>query len=224
MPKPPPTSPTTTRTSSFGACRACRRRCCRARPMGICVLMRIVVRPVALSKSACTERGSMVTAARRWLVMSSLTTCAAWAKAARRWPAHRRGASRRRCCRAPRRTAPARRARWPASGRPPSAVPRSRRTPPRRRRAPAARVSATTAATRLRRRSAPARAPARGAAGVAAGVPSARTKPATPGTGLTPAATRSAPVKTCATPGIGGGGGADARGSEASQPSMIARL
>ena len=51
-------------------------------PEGICVLMRIVRRSLAPSCSASTERGSMVSATRRWLVMSRRTTWAALANAA----------------------------------------------------------------------------------------------------------------------------------------------
>jgi len=51
-------------------------------PVGIWVLMRIVRRCEVLSNAASTERGSRVSACRRWLTMSSATTWRALAKAA----------------------------------------------------------------------------------------------------------------------------------------------
>ena len=80
MPKPPPTSPTTTRTFSLGRPMAAHSE--SRTPEGICVLMRIVRRPVSLSCAASTERGSMVSATTRWLFTSSATTWLALAKAA----------------------------------------------------------------------------------------------------------------------------------------------
>ena len=79
MPKPPPTSPTTTRTL------ACVRPGIRSAnelrtPLGIWLLMRRVRRSPSLQAS--TLRGSIVTGARRWFTRSSATVCAAEANAA----------------------------------------------------------------------------------------------------------------------------------------------
>ena len=79
MPKPPPTSPTTTRSLSVGQPKASLHSVSRT-PLGIWLLMRSVTRP--FSKLPSTLRGSSEVGARRWFTRSSATTCAAWAKAA----------------------------------------------------------------------------------------------------------------------------------------------
>ena len=76
MPKPPPTSPTRTRTCSLtrpGSAAAMPSRTA----VGIWLDSVTVSRPLAESGSASTTRGSIEAGARRWLTMSSDTTCAA---------------------------------------------------------------------------------------------------------------------------------------------------
>ncbi len=79
MPKPPPTSPTTTRILSapMPSTPASVSRI----PVGIWVLMRTVRRPSASPAVARMVRGSIGEAASRWLTMEIRATCAAAAKA-----------------------------------------------------------------------------------------------------------------------------------------------
>ncbi len=79
MPKPPPTSPTVTRTCSRGRPSASQTE--SRTPEGIWVLMRRVSRPSSATQ-ASTVRGSSASAATRWLASSSATTWAAAANAA----------------------------------------------------------------------------------------------------------------------------------------------
>ena len=78
MPKPPPTSPTSTRTSS-GFNSSASHTLVRT-PEGIWLDMRIVRRWP--SKSASTVRGSIGDGATRWFTMSTATRTAARANAA----------------------------------------------------------------------------------------------------------------------------------------------
>ena len=81
MPKPPPTSPTRTRTcfcSSPGSAAAMPLRTA----VGIWLLMRTTSRPLAASNEATTLRGSSETGATRWLTTSISTRTAARANAA----------------------------------------------------------------------------------------------------------------------------------------------
>ena len=78
MPKPPPTSPTRTRTSS--GLRPSAVAMAPRTAVGICELACTSSR--APSHAARSARGSSVSAARRWCVMFSLTMCAAWSNAA----------------------------------------------------------------------------------------------------------------------------------------------
>ncbi len=76
MPKPPPTSPTTTRTLCAlmpGSASTSELRT----PVGIWLLNRTVRRDVAASKSASTVRGSIGAGARRWFSTSTVTVWAA---------------------------------------------------------------------------------------------------------------------------------------------------
>ena len=86
MPKPPPTSPTTTRTFSLGIFSRSCATVSRA-PEGICVLIRSVRRSLASSYVASTARGSIADGASRWFTRSSDTTCAAARNAASAAPA-----------------------------------------------------------------------------------------------------------------------------------------
>src|SRR6059058_3394570 len=79
MPKPPPTSPTVTRTCS-GPMPSTSVPSELRTPEGIWLLMRSVNRPSSATQ-ASTERGSIETAATRWLAIVSCTTCAACWKA-----------------------------------------------------------------------------------------------------------------------------------------------
>ncbi len=80
MPKPPPTSPTSTRTLSCAMPSTSSHNVSRS-PVGVWLLARSVMRPLAASKLASNARGSMGQGASRWLTRSSATTCAACAKA-----------------------------------------------------------------------------------------------------------------------------------------------
>ena len=81
MPKPPPMSPTSTRTCSLGMPSTSAASSSR-RPVGVWQLVRSVMRLVCGSKLARVTRGSIGDGARRWFRMSRLTTCAARANAA----------------------------------------------------------------------------------------------------------------------------------------------
>ena len=132
-------------------------------PVGIWLLMRTSMRPLA-SSSAGDDRARLHRRRRDALVdeVERDPVRGAW-RTPLRSPRHRRGASRRRCCRAP----PAHSAGAPGASRPrrrpPPAAPRSRRRSPRARRAPH-RASRPRPRRPARRRSARIRAPARGAA------------------------------------------------------------
>ena len=80
MPKPPPTSPTVTRTCSAGMPSSLASDCCM--PDGFCELACSVSRPLAASTPARAPRGSIVTGASRWLCSASRVTCCARANAA----------------------------------------------------------------------------------------------------------------------------------------------
>ena len=198
MPKPPPTSPTVTRTWSRDRPRMSLHSELRT-PLGIWLLMRSVRRPSS-AIHASTERGSMVSAATRWLVMASLTTCAAAANASAvaaslPWrisaamlsdaSGHKAGAPAVVASVKPTTCGSSSYSAYTAS-----AASRA-----------CCMVSATTMATasptwRTRSCASTRR------SGVAPGAPPARLKLALPGMGLTPAAARSAPVYTPTTPGM----------------------
>ena len=77
MPKPPPTSPTTTRTAS--AFRPSAPHTPSRTPVGIWLDSRICSRCALASNSASTVRGSIGAGATRWLWMSTATrTAARW--------------------------------------------------------------------------------------------------------------------------------------------------
>ena len=66
IPKPPPTSPTRTRTLSIGTLRISSASVF-CNPAGFWQLVNSVMRPLAGSNSAALPRGSMLTGISRWL-------------------------------------------------------------------------------------------------------------------------------------------------------------
>ena len=81
MPKPPPTSPTTTWILSCAIAGSAAARP-EATAVGIWLLMRTVIPPLAGSGETTTLRGSIATGETRWLISSSSMRTAARAKAA----------------------------------------------------------------------------------------------------------------------------------------------
>ena len=81
MPKPPPTSPTSTRTWP-GATPGIAAAMPVATAVGIWLLRRTSILPVATSTLATTLRGSIGAGARRWLKRSRTMRCVARANAA----------------------------------------------------------------------------------------------------------------------------------------------
>ncbi len=199
MPKPPPTSPTTTRIFSVGRPSTLAQRVARA---GRHLAGQTQRQPVG-RRVVARQRAARLHRRRRQALVDEVERddMRRARRRRRRRPRRRRAASAPRCCRSRPARPAARPRRSPRPARSRRAVPRIRRRSPPARPSPV-RPSRRPARRPPRRRSARRSSASAGRSGVAPGEPSGRWNIGASGSGLTPAATRSAPVRTARTPGI----------------------